>query len=72
MLDPIALIEVQRATRDLAQGARPESPVRPDPVREPSGDRWAPIRLRLSQELRRIADLVDPEPVCGAPATERR
>lgn len=74
MLDPIALIEAQRLTHDLARGARPDSPALPEPPPDQRSpvDRWAPFRLRLSQELRRVADLVDPGPICGAAAVGRR
>lgn len=72
MLDPIALIEAQRLTNELARGARPHSPVRDEPDRPRPGKRWEPIRLRLSHQLRRIADLVEPGSVCGAPTMAER
>lgn len=73
MLDPIALIEAQRLTRDLAQGALPEASTVVDSSKVPPAERWAPVRARLSQQLRRLADLVEPAPLCGqVPTAERR
>jgi len=75
MLDPIAILEAQRATRDLAESARPGSPTRPDrdPPAAPAVALGLAIRLRAGRLLRRLADLIEPAPAdpCPPVALER-
>ena len=66
MLDVVAIMSAAGETARRANEARPDAPVRAEPERARRDGRFAGSRQRLSLGLRRLADLIEPAPVCGA------
>ncbi len=64
MLDYIAYLRSQRYTADLANSARPDSPVVEEHVRRRNVEFSRIARNRMSATLRRAADRLDPARDC--------
>ena len=71
MLDFVAILSAAQETARLANEARPDAPLRPDPVATRPARAFL-ARQRLSLTLRRLADLVEPAPKCRTPAIAQR
>jgi hypothetical protein len=56
------IYDMQRIAAREALNARPDAPVIADEPRRVRGPRLAGVRLLLTQQLRRAADLVEPAP----------
>ena len=57
MEQPTGFILALDAVHRHVNSARPDAPVRPDPVRR---DRFAPTRLAAAGVLRRLANVMEP------------
>ena len=68
MSDLVVFLAAQRLTSDLAYGARPDAPTRPETESAPLGAKLVPLRQRLSVGLRRLADAIEPAPKPRSPA----
>lgn len=62
MLDFVAYTAAQHRTNALAREALPDAPVQADTDRRRRALPTVQFRLRVSQTLRRLADLVEPGP----------
>ena len=71
MLDFVAILSAAQETARLANEARPDAPLRPDPIAA-RPDRGFMTRQRLSLTLRRLADQIEPAPECRTPAIAQR
>lgn len=71
MHDFVAIVSAAQETARFANEARPNSPVRPDVVRE-RGVRATLVRRLIGGELRRLAALIEPVPECRLPADPAR
>jgi hypothetical protein len=58
-MEPLGYVLAVRATTDHVLSARPDAPVVPDPEPRPSA-----VRIATAAVLRRLADRVEPKPVC--------
>lgn len=72
MLEIIASHHARELTEDLARSALPDSPVQAEPPVVARLSAATPARQRVSLLLRRLADLVEPAPSCGAAVADRR
>jgi hypothetical protein len=69
---PYTASEIARVVAAEVQSALPDAPVRPDGVDQPRPSRLATPRRWLSLTLRRVADAIEPAPICPPAAVSRR